>query len=246
MQRLGANDIYFDKTRDAYVLRAKPELALRRCTEFVGSFFEPYSSQRLSGQLISSTGRYPGRTPSALQKSWETARKKGIEIHEDIAKSIEESCPPTHATARRAIDWLHEHYPTARHAYAAEAIVYDESTALAGTLDLIISNTSRNQHILLDWKTSRVIDIKSPYHKRGVRGPALNWEDCNYIRYSLQLSLYRYLLEANYGFNIDEQFIIHITDTGLEPIPCRYMKREVELMLEFEGLIGAGAETASL
>ena len=64
--------------------------------------------------------------------------------------------------------------------------------------------------------------------------PLNNLMDCNYIHYSLQLSLYAYLLQQiNPEFNIKSLKLIHIDhDNKQHEYECEYLKDDVERMLK--------------
>lgn len=235
MRNLGSTEIQFDHSRDAYVLISRPTLAFMRCTDFVGSFFEPFDPKKVSERLAS-INSYRGRTALSLRQEWDKSCREGIRIHEEIAQFFQHAYEPGTSKARRAIHWLQQAYSDQFHDCLAESVVYDEHLALAGRIDLLLRKKQSNRCIIIDWKTNRSISQKAYNDKRGIRGPARAWADCDYIKYSLQLSLYRYLLEAHYGLSVDEQFLVHLTDTSVKKVPCTYMKREVEQMLAFAGL----------
>ena len=56
--------------------------------------------------------------------------------------------------------------------------------------------------------------------------------DCNFNHYSLQLSLYRYILEKFYGLKIRNQLIAHLKDDSVDAIVTPYMKDEIIAMLD--------------
>ncbi len=229
MRNLRSSEIRFDRNSESYILAARPTLTFKRCSEFVGSFFEEFDRKKVAERLVSTNSNYRGRTAVSLQREWDSARRDGTQVHEDIANSIGNSNAPTLSKSRIAMQWLQQSYPD--YVREAEVIVYDEQLALAGTIDLLLRRKASNRCILIDWKTNRSIAMKAYNDKRGIKGPARSWADCDHVKYSLQLSLYRFILEAHYGFSVDEQFLIHLTDSSAKTIPCVYMKREVAQML---------------
>ena len=52
-------------------------------------------------------------------------------------------------------------------------------------------------------------------------------EDCKYSIYSLQLSLYRYILEKYYGLNITRQLIVHLKDDEVLAYLAPYLNTHV-------------------
>ena len=57
--------------------------------------------------------------------------------------------------------------------------------------------------------------------------------DCNFYHYSLQLSLYRYILEEFYGLKIRNQLIAHLKDDTVNAIITPYMRDEIVEMLKY-------------
>ena len=50
----------------------------------------------------------------------------------------------------------------------------------------------------------------------------------NFIHYTLQLSLYRYILETYYGLSINNQAIVHLTTKGIVVYNCDYLDTTIE------------------
>lgn len=235
MRNLRSTDIQFDQTRDAYVLASRPTLTFKRCTEFVASFFEPFNAREVAERLTAKHSNYRDRTPHSVLMEWERKRRDGQRVHAEVTQYIQKGHPPTMSKSRRAVEWLQREYPREMHEFDAELIVYNEELALAGTIDLLLRRKSGDHCILIDWKTDSSIADKPYNNKRGIRGPARTWDDCDYVKYTLQVSLYRFLFEKHYGLVVDGQFLVHLTDTSAKVLPCEYMNRKVEQMLSFAG-----------
>lgn len=109
---------------------------------------------------------------------------------------------------------------------------------LAGQIDLLILDG--NDVILIDWKTNREIKKTSYYDKfkkkhQMMKFPLSNLMDTNYWKYSLQLSVYMYLLQQiKPELNCKGLMLIHIDkETGQETkYPVEYLKDDVERMLK--------------
>jgi ATP-dependent exoDNAse (exonuclease V) beta subunit len=74
-----------------------------------------------------------------------------------------------------------------------EKIVFSPNRKLAGTIDLLLRSKQTGRYIVADWKTSREIKKSGFQGQRGF-GVCSHLEHCNFIHYSLQLSIYRELL----------------------------------------------------
>lgn len=108
---------------------------------------------------------------------------------------------------------------------------------VCGTADLVVKRG--NDIWILDWKTNAKID-KQSYYNRSTKSytmmkyPLNNIQDCNFMIYSLQLSLYAYLLQQiNPEFNIKGLKLVHIDHDNIQhEYECEYLRDNVEAMLK--------------
>lgn len=115
--------------------------------------------------------------------------------------------------------------------------VTPEGLHIAGQADLIVK--SGNDIDVLDWKTNREIKKRSYYNsskKKNVmlKFPLNHLMDCNFNVYTLQLSLYAYMLQQlNSEFNIRSLKLVHIARDGKQTVyEVEYLKDDVERMLK--------------
>ena len=115
--------------------------------------------------------------------------------------------------------------------------VTPEGLHIAGQADLIVK--SGNDISILDWKTNKEIKKRSFFNKTKKKNvmmkyPLSNIEDCNYWHYTLQLSLYAYILQQlNSNFNIKELKLVHIARDGKQTVyDLEYRKSDIERMLK--------------
>lgn len=113
---------------------------------------------------------------------------------------------------------------------------FDEYLKLAGQIDLLIKDN--DDITILDWKTNSKIDKESYFDRstkkrQMMKFPLDNIQDCNFYHYTLQLSLYAYLLQKiNPKFKIKKLAIIHFDHNGNETeYECQYLKEDVERLL---------------
>lgn len=91
--------------------------------------------------------------------------------------------------------------------FRTEWRVFDEDSKIAGSIDMVYYHKEKDAYSIVDWK--RCKEIKYSGFDRGL-GPASKLQDCNYIHYSLQLNLYKYILEKNYGIKVFELSIVTV------------------------------------
>lgn len=113
---------------------------------------------------------------------------------------------------------------------------FDDYLKVSGQIDCMIKDG--NDINLIDFKTNSKIDMESFYNRNTkkhemMKHPLSNIQDSNFWHYTLQLSLYAYLLQQiNPKFKIKKLAIVHFDHDGNEvEYPVEYLKEDVARML---------------
>lgn len=134
-------------------------------------------------------------------------------------------------------------YPELR-PYRTEWCVYDEDVKISGSIDMVFRDEGGGFWIY-DWKRSKGIDFESPYGKRGTVAVTADLADCNYIHYSLQLNIYKKILETRYGLRVLGLFLIVLHPNGgnYQRIECLDLAAKVDEIFAWRRaqLCGGGA-----
>ena len=105
----------------------------------------------------------------------------------------------------------------------------DIKIPLAGTVDLVIANGDNVS--LVDWKTNDSL-YKKPYGK-GVAQSTLDLDNSKFVKYTLQLSLYAYILETYYNKKIDSLAIGWLDGASCHYVPIDYQRDKIiEILTE--------------
>lgn len=121
-----------------------------------------------------------------------------------------------------------------------EYLVYykDGNLRIAGQIDLLIKDG--NDIIIIDYKTNKKLNHTSFFDQKTKRYetmkyPLDNIMDCNMMHYTLQLSMYAYLIQKiNPDFNIKLLKIIHTDhDNNEHEFVLDYKKNEIERIIKF-------------
>lgn len=115
---------------------------------------------------------------------------------------------------------------------ATESILFSQEHKVAGQADFITLN-DKGSLTIWDWKTSKKIVRGNPYD-RFMLEPLSHLPNTNYSRYCLQLSIYRLMLEE-WGFNVSELNLVHVSENFIQIIPCTYLETEARLILNLIG-----------
>lgn len=104
----------------------------------------------------------------------------------------------------------------------------------AGQADLIASDAETGKVVILDWKRSKEIKYKNPY--QNLKSPLNHLPDCNYSLYCLQLNVYRYILETEYGLVVSGMYlaVFHPNEIGPLCVEVPRLDREISLLVEHE------------
>jgi len=172
---------------------------------------EAKTSGQLVEMIVESWDAY-GKSQAALG----TAMHRYIELHANGLPSEDdvkiESCPER--------QYYHEYTKKIKglglEPYRTEWMLWDKDLKVTGSIDMIYHNPKTNTFHMVDWKRSKAIQKFG--FKKGT-GLCSHLPDCNFIHYSLQLNIYKYLLEKNYGLTIHDMTIVVFhpsNDTYLE------------------------------
>lgn len=115
--------------------------------------------------------------------------------------------------------------------YRTEWSIYIEDLNLAGQLDILYRIKGTDTFALYDWKRSKEIKMENTFEK-GL-GCLSHLDNCNFIHYSLQLNIYKYILENYYTFDDNKKFkIVEMKLVILHPDQEEYKIFEVASMTE--------------
>jgi ATP-dependent exoDNAse (exonuclease V) beta subunit len=215
---------YYQKSHTYRVGKKK----LTSVTQFIGQFFSKFDAKEIARKLAKFPfNRKAGRGVRYWLNEWKKSSEYGTLVHKEIENFIKGTHIelPDKRTAQ-AINWLAH---CGMLPVDTEFILYDEDLGLAGTIDCIMEDPVTGELTLVDWKTNKEIKKKSFDGKMG-KQPINHLEDHSFNRYSLQLSMYRYLLEKK-GFKVKNCLLIHLKEESIVKYEVPYLNKELELML---------------
>jgi len=225
--------ISLDQASHTYTHKSHPKVDFTSCTRVIGSFFEPFDAPAIAKNLTENYKKYQGMSPDELIKQWQDNADYGSLVHAEIDAFVRDNIPAKEDPSKAGIEWLQQQSWPAEQVFS-EVILYSTELKLAGTIDLITQDPQTGALTLYDWKTSKRIDRKAFKDERGIKGVARQLPACNYVHYSLQLSLYAHILETYYGATVDSIHILHIDKekNSVEQIEAHRYADEVKQMLK--------------
>ena len=92
--------------------------------------------------------------------------------------------------------------------FRTEWTIFDEELKLAGSIDMVFYDQDTHNYHIYDWKRCRNIQKTNGFNKWGNKECIDHLPDSNYWHYSLQLNIYKALLERKYNINIDSLYLV--------------------------------------
>lgn len=220
------HNIHFDPESHTYTCDG---VELISVTRLIARLKPPFDAQAAAERVA----QREGGTAQELLDEWERKRQRSLERGERVHQYIRERLAP--APAAPADPWLALNpaaaYPLpeeraweafwelargrVRRVVHVEHIVGDPALGVAGTLDCLLETDERLH--LWDWKTGSRFEESNRWG-RTLLAPFDDLPDCELSLYSLQLSLYRLLLErALPADQLGDSYILHLAPEPVTP-----------------------------
>jgi len=237
--------LQFNEKKHEYKYKGK---TLTSVTTFIKSFFNEFDVKKIS-KYVAKSRRNKGLKGASgkpvtawdVRREWKDIAQEGTDIHEQIEEYIKTkgysmNVEDVHPKARQGVYYYEEEMSKLNEPSShTEFRLFSEKLGLAGTIDLMttyLQDEATLKTNLYDWKTNKQLrtrGFKKSHH------PLMKLEqDCNFIHYTLQLSLYAYILETEYKCNIGDLTIVHLDNERAVPYKVSYRKELIEEMLEYE------------
>lgn len=191
--------------------------------------------------------KYAGRSPEQIRQEWKSdgdrGRNEGENFHQyvesrllnlKLPKPISERCERLFIQGDDAIKKLLTRFEF----LDAEMIIFSPDLGIAGMIDLLLRDRVKNEIIIADWKQNKEMSTKNQFQTLLEPINHLHQTDIN--QYSLQLSLYEFILDREGYFktiNGYRRALIHISPDSNKAIPLDNYSYEIMEMLKYESRI---------
>jgi hypothetical protein len=212
------SNIVVDSENHGYSINNK---SLISATTLVSRLKPDFDKDGISKRVAQRDGVSQEEILRQWEKKGEQGRDRGTRLHtyiedlmiekiDPITRAINERLPSMNAfdkawekmTSKLKAKLLHQ-----------EIVVGDEQYCTAGRVDAIFEievKQMKSTHIF-DWKTGK-FRIDNQYEK--LLPPFDDVDICELNAYSIQLSLYRLIIEKNTNLKFGESYLVHLTDDG--------------------------------
>lgn len=192
------NEIVFEPQEHTYFYNGK---YLTSGTKFISKYHKPFNKEEILNKQYSDP-----ITKAKKRYEWDNSSVWGNYIHELL--EIHYSINNINATEKEFIYAVNRVEEFIRKGYEIVGCeVRITNGVIAGTIDLLMFNSSNDKYLLLDFKTCKKLS-KATFNNERFYKPLDDIEYNKFTKYSLQLSLYASILEDNYDVEVEDMFII--------------------------------------
>lgn len=224
------NDIFFEE--ESHIYTNSLNTNFKSCTAFVDEFCPKPDWDAILKRKSEKTGEATEVIKARWDAAGEYARTLGTEIHSVMENIWKHKNYPGNIAKMKEYDGMikdfYERKETCIKLYnkmkniwepiVNEFIVYDVDNCITGTVDFLAYNKKTEKIDLIDWKTSK--EFKQENRREKMLKPFDKFDDCNINHYSLQLSLYKYMIEKKTNLKIDKMILFQIPAIAYSPMSC--------------------------
>jgi len=115
----------------------------------------------------------------------------------------------------------------------SELVIGDIDLMLCGMVDQLFWNERYQCYQIWDWKTNTKLRMKSDYGNK-MKGSLYMLDDCEFNTYSLQLSVYKKIIEMNTNIKLGESSIVWFNEENqnYKVITCNDYSDHVDTIFE--------------
>ena len=231
------------------------------CTGFIHEFFGHFDGKAILTKMRKgpkwALSKYFGRTDEEIMKEWSDSGKAASEAGTAMHLAIEQFLHGAPEQINPAIvdtpEWRHflkfwEECGPDLEPYRSEWEVFtdllgesksskskskaERKIKLCGSIDMVFRRKSDGKFVIYDWKRSKEIKSENPFGS-GL-APLEHLPDTNYWHYTMQLNVYKWILENYYDIEVGDLYIVilHPDNPSYRRMRLNIMENEVEDMIE--------------
>tara|TARA_R110001606_G_scaffold38011_2_gene106671 strand:+ start:3216 stop:3965 length:750 start_codon:yes stop_codon:yes gene_type:complete len=237
------DNILFFEEAHKYKFKNQPDIIPLSVTGVIGKYKKPFDADFHAGNKADQLGVDKQQILDEWKAKGDFASSKGTLVHLYMEQmmSMKEFEIPKRLNRPDVINafkrtkgicnkFLHESYTTLEH-ISAEQIVGCPEWGITGMIDQIVRNKINGDYYIIDWKTNKEIKESSPYK---LTGSMSHLDSSELTIYSLQLGLYKRILEKYCNINIKSCLICHLpldADT-YKMYPIKNLDTEIDLIIK--------------
>ena len=200
--------ISFDEPTHTYFVDGSSD-GIISTTTLIHENFPKFDANKALKFMKNKKEKYPNMTDQQIKESWNENGKKasgqGTKMHkmiENFYNGIPIEDEMFKNTEFQYFLKFHDMIKDTLEPYRTEWSIFDGIIGLAGQIDMLYKKKD-GTYAIYDWKRVKEIKKDNSYEK-GIG----NLDHCNYNHYSLQLNVYKRLLETRYDMKISEMMLV--------------------------------------
>jgi len=203
--------ITFDEGPHIYTIDG--DSSFTSVTKWAHSNFEHFDADKIITKMMGGRywykSKYFGMTREEIKAQWEKngqdASAAGTKMHYDIECYYNDMDVVNTSIEYSYFKSFQEDFKHLK-PYRTEWMVWDKELKIAGSIDMLFEDEHKNL-LIYDWKRCRQIKMANKWQSS--TNPIFSeLPDTNFWHYSLQLNIYKYLLEKNYKKTVKGLFLI--------------------------------------
>ncbi|MEC8221312.1 MAG: PD-(D/E)XK nuclease family protein [Nanoarchaeota archaeon] len=229
-----ANITFDEENHNYFVNKKKIDYSV---TEFIHQFFPEFDADQVIDTYYdmwqtNERSPYFGLQKEEIKEQWkangEEASRLGSKLHKDIERFYNGEDVTNFSKEYAHFEKFHKDYCDLE-PLKQEWCIYDEELGIAGSIDALFK--LEDDIIIIDWKRSK--EIKEQSQEQGFY-PLTHLPNANYWHYCLQLNMYKYILEKNYGLKIAGMNIVvmHPNQDTYQVLSIQDLSNEINDLVE--------------
>lgn len=212
--------IYFIEETHTYFVDGSSEGNLST-TKFLHAFFPHFDAEATIKKMMAgrnwTKSKYYGKTLKQIMAEWNEngriASEAGTKMHLAIEQYLNDA---GHLIPKEVLDtpewkyfmsFWHDHGHDIEPYRLEWEVFTDPQTKLTGSIDGVFRRKSDGKFLIYDWKRSKEIKSDNPFGGKGFP-PVEHIQDTNYWHYTLQLNVYRWILETYYDMEVADMYLV--------------------------------------
>lgn len=219
------NNLIFDEKCHQYTIL--DGIVLESVTTKLSKFF-PFDAQAISKKVAD----IRGISQEEVKAEWKKTADDGTEVH-----LLAEKYCLGHKLSETELNKIKHailffNHNSQLEILGCEVKIFSKKHKVAGTVDLIVRNKENNRVYLLDYKTCNK-DINKNECFQMAQGHLKEFANNKYYNYSMQLSVYSFIMREEYEITVDNSLLVHLKrDDSYKIVATEDMRGYVKAVLE--------------
>lgn len=205
-------------------------------TSVIGRYKEPFDTEKIATTYAVKRGLSVFDVIADWEEKKIASCNKGSHVHKYA--ELKFACKKYEVDSEEMSEILHKCFGLIDSFYndskgklipiRSELVIGDKERRLCGMIDQLFYNVKANEFQIWDYKTNKEIKLKNDYKKR-MLNELWHLDECEFNTYSLQLGLYKKIIEENTNIKIGSSYICWVNELNDTYKPMKVANMESEI-----------------